>query len=775
MVIHSNNKLRCTTLAVIIASSLSACGNKESNKEPAKELSPTTQVVQTTNNYTVNSGDIKHWVGIQIPLTTDLSDKQQSSVIVTQQGQQIDAIDSLYHTKNGYFSINDDNSILYVATNDNTEQFTVTFSTAEQQDINTVSIDNIMSDPLVDQQWHLENSGQLGYSRQPDLAEHWRVAQTIGLRKDEQLVEENLVMRLQETVSVAGEDINVKEAYMQGVTGEGEIVVVVDSGLEITHEDLIDNVLPNRSLNFNVSRSSATDPTSYSMTGDHGTSVAGLIASTGWNGLGGRGVAPDSKLIGMNYIGRGIEQTEQNNMISHGLLGSGIQAHERIAAFNRSYGRDLVQFSSYDKIDEAVSIYPAKYLRNGQGTLNVKSAGNSFIYSRYAGALCEHTGANEFSLTCTNTIFESDLNYPHFISIAALNADGRRSSYSSAGPNMFISAPAGERGDWEPAMVTADQMTCLRGYAGYEFANYLNNQVFAVPGISQKIYPFNAGTFAENAACHYTNTFNGTSSAAPNTSGVVALVLSANPQLHWRDVKHILLSTADQNDKTDPVIEISAGNGTFTAHDGWVTNAAGYAFNNLYGFGRVNAGKAVKLALNYENPLPTQTTTAWTKSNQLEKPKVIPDNNATGLEVAIDIEHDMIIEAVQFDLAVFNDEFRNMGMSREQSTAGIDLAIEVTSPAGTRNVLLSSKQALLLPQDFTNQANKPMSSHGFIINGALIASNAFYGENAKGQWRLRFIDTSNQDINAASTIHESYKNNNVNSELQRAAMRIVGY
>jgi len=37
---------------------------------------------------------------------------------------------------------------------------------------------------------------------------------------------------------------------------------------------------------------------------------------------------------------------------------------------------------------------------------------------------------------------------------------------------------------------------------------------------------------------------NGTSSATPVTAGVIALMLEANPALTWRDVKHILASTA---------------------------------------------------------------------------------------------------------------------------------------------------------------------------------------------------------------------------------------
>ena len=116
---------------------------------------------------------------------------------------------------------------------------------------------------------------------------------------------------------IAGNDMNVVGAYAQGVTGENVIAVVVDSGLEIRHEDLEPNVLPNRSLNLNEGASDKTDPTPTSITGDHGTSVAGLIAAKGWNGLGGHGVAPDTSLIGMNYLGTG--KVPQTDFLVHGF------------------------------------------------------------------------------------------------------------------------------------------------------------------------------------------------------------------------------------------------------------------------------------------------------------------------------------------------------------------------------------------------------------------------------------------------------------------------
>ena len=49
----------------------------------------------------------------------------------------------------------------------------------------------------------------------------------------------------------------------------------------------------------------------------------------------------------------------------------------------------------------------------------------------------------------------------------------------------------------------------------------------------------------------YTSRFNGTSAAAPIATGVVALMLEANPNLTWRDVQEILVRSARQNAEFD--------------------------------------------------------------------------------------------------------------------------------------------------------------------------------------------------------------------------------
>lgn len=77
----------------------------------------------------------------------------------------------------------------------------------------------------------------------------------------------------------------------------------------------------------------------------------------------------------------------------------------------------------------------------------------------------------------------------------------------------------------------------------------------------------------------------GTSIASPHVAGVCALILSANPSLWPEDVERILEQSAD--DLGDP---------------GW---------DPYYGWGRVNAGRAVLMALNAQSIDLTLPTVAW--------------------------------------------------------------------------------------------------------------------------------------------------------------------
>jgi hypothetical protein len=80
--------------------------------------------------------------------------------------------------------------------------------------------------------------------------------------------------------------------------------------------------------------------------------------------------------------------------------------------------------------------------------------------------------------------------------------------------------------------------------------------------------------------------FSSTSLAAPQVAGICALILSANPNLTYRDVQQILIHSSRHFDKADPDLH---------------RNGAGYWVSHKQGFGIPDAGEAVRLADAWRN------------------------------------------------------------------------------------------------------------------------------------------------------------------------------
>src|SRR5579884_2574001 len=145
-------------------------------------------------------------------------------------------------------------------------------------------------------------------------------------------------------------------------------------------------------------------------------------------------------------------------------------------------------------------------------------------------------------------------NYPDVMAIAASTSNETRAYYSDFGPEVCVCAPSsGNLAAGEKGIFTTDRA----GADGY-----------------------NPGTTAKgDAEGNYTNSFGGTSSAAPLVAGIAALMLSANPDLKPSDVRDILGKTADKI-------------GSASEYD-----SNGHSEN--YGYGRVNAKAAVQMASSY--------------------------------------------------------------------------------------------------------------------------------------------------------------------------------
>ena len=513
----------------------------------------------------------------------------------------------------------------------------------------------VLGDPLKTHAWHLNNTGQTAFSQ---------------------------------SGGTATADVAMSQTVAEKVAGRGILVAVSDSGTEIGHEDLSGRVISGWSRNYNLSSPWIGNPTPTDFSNPsvaHGTAVAGLIAASGWNGQGSRGVAPEASFAGFLFIG--ATQTTAKLVD---------QANGLFDIFNYSYGNQSCWFTPIYPSYQSQLEWGVKNLRSGKGALYIKSSGNEYI-----GDLgnCVNTRAGDPYLGNANLDGENSL--PQIIIVGALDANSASTSYSSPGANVWISAPAGEDGTNSPAMITTDISGCSRGFS--RTSNTANS--------------FEQGGTL-NSNCNYTSTMNGTSSAAPVTSGVVALMLSANPNLTWRDVKYILARTAvrvqPSSGSISHVLGLDLAGHTY--EQGWVRNSAGIYFHNWYGFGRVNTDSAVAMARtnslalgNYVETVDPITSDWIYNSGTISN--AIPDNSAAGTSSVISVRHNLQIESVQVSVS----------LTHAKSS---DIGVELTSPSGTKSILMNINS-------FNLETN---------LADARLLSNAFLDEMSGGNWTLKVID-----------------------------------
>ncbi|CAH1586719.1 S8 family peptidase [Vibrio jasicida] len=568
-------------------------------------------------------------------------------------------------------------------------------------------------DPLYSEQWHLNNTGQTAFAANP---------------------------------AVAGNDLNTNLTQAMGIAGVGVKVAVIDSGVQIDHPDLAGNVVTG-SRNF-VEDSSF--PADYPVDANgHGTAVAGLISAVGNNGEGVRGVASRSSLMGFNWL---ANQTLEGWLISHGADAS----TSDVRVFNQSYGFSPLTPIPFDendpqfKLEMDVMKDVSESNAWGRGAVFVKSAGNGYRYFNTGRFFVLpgdfFAGGGNKGLPMHNSQQSYDNASYYNLVTSALRADGTRASYSSVGTNVWVAAPAGEYGQDFPAMVTTDLMGCEEG-----------QNTSADLGING----LHGGT-EQDPNCNYTSTMNGTSSAAPNTSGAIAAIMSTNHALSARDVRALLAETASVTDKDHPGVALEFVNNqgevvSYEAISPWQKNAAGVDFHSFYGFGAVNLDEAMKRARMTNNVLPAQVITPWA-NNATEVS--VPDASLTGGSSAIAITEDLTVESVQVKLTLEHSRLP-------------DLAIELISPSGTRSVLQTPRNGLV------GQSLDPTVA-GY--ENQLMLSNQFYGENAKGEWTLRAIDTNGDEVfsfiayfNSSAIYDVPMANNAQPGVIKNWSMRIFGH
>lgn len=324
-----------------------------------------------------------------------------------------------------------------------------------------------------------------------------------------------------------GIDLNARAAWPHQL-GSGIAVAVADAGVDLTHPDLLSAVNGRPHFNFYYGNTNA-GPSSFGTAGAHGTAAAGLVAARGNNGLGVSGVAPQAGIASWM-----IFETAANDVASEAQLGAMFQYQSNAVPIqNHSWSFSYFQQLAPGVLEEVGISNAVHFGRGGKGVIMVRSAGND----RQASV-----NANDDGYTKN----------PLIIAVASVRQDGQFASYSNPGACLLVAAPSGDTALGFGDVWTTD----LQGTLGA-------NQSALPPGVNDYRW------------------FSGTSASAPMISGLVALMLEANPALTYRDVQQILINAARQTDAADPLIR---------------TNQAGYVVSPNVGFGVPEAGRAVRLA-----------------------------------------------------------------------------------------------------------------------------------------------------------------------------------
>ena len=442
-----------------------------------------------------------------------------------------------------------------------------------------------------------------------------------------------------------GVDLNIQNAWNE-VTGNGIVIGVVDDGVDYNNPDLSPNFLPSDSYDY-CDDDNDVMPSDSDGDGEvdwHGTAVSGIAAGKGDNDIGIAGVAYNSSIVGIRLVGGDCARTDN------------------LEADSLSHRLDLVDIyvNSWGPIDDGTVLGRMSTL-----TLAAIEAGISQGREN-RGAIYVWANGNGLA-NRDNSNKDAYANSRYTIAVGAIDWKGQQTTYSEPGSNLLVSAPSN----------------------GHD----LNNQ--------SGVFTTDISGSEGNDTTDYTLSMEGTSSAAPMVSGVIALMLEANSNLTWRDIQHILVQTSR---KIDP------------EHIGWFLTESGNWYNHAYGYGLVDATASVNLAKTWTtvgNEISITTgkiEVNLTNSNSADG--YILDNNNEGITSNISVDQGINIESVEILVNITH------------STRG-DLNLFLESPNG-------------IVSELVRENSQDLGDH---YHDWVFTSVAHWGENTFGEWKLKVNDT----------------------------------
>jgi subtilisin family serine protease len=292
--------------------------------------------------------------------------------------------------------------------------------------------------------------------------------------------------------------IKAPEVWAKGLTGDGIVVAVIDSGIDYNHPDLIGNV--------------------WSNGGENGLDATGRNKASNGVDDDGNGFVDD--LRGWDFANNDNDPMDDN---SHGTHISGLVAAKKdgvgitgTAPTAKIMPLKILNSTGVGKIrDEINAINYA--VANGAKIINVSFGGQQFNEQELS-AIQAAEAKGVVVISAAGNEARPDVDYPgRFatevgIAVGGVNRNGLFTDYSNrAGSNTisYFVAPGGDGG---------------RADAG---------DVYSTVPLSQPGIPYRY--------------FAGTSMGVPHVSGVVALMLQANPSLTPAQIKQILAQTASRS------------------------------------------------------------------------------------------------------------------------------------------------------------------------------------------------------------------------------------
>lgn len=461
-----------------------------------------------------------------------------------------------------------------------------------------------------------------------------------------------------------GVDANVVDVW-DTRKGSGIQIAVVDDGVDFAHPDLLPNRAATGHYDWNDVDLDPSPGTAADSEDFHGTSVAGVAAARGDNAVGVSGAAPMAKIVGFRLIS--APSTDADEADAMGRLNTDI------AIKNNSWGPtdDPTTLGTIGTLMQAALGTAATTGRGGKGVILTWAAGNGRE---------DQDQSNK----------DAYANNRHVLAVAAMTNKGLQSSYSESGANVVVAAPSsgGTRG-----IVTTD----LSGTRGYN----------------------DGRTSGEPNDSNYTNTFGGTSSATPLISGVVALMLEANPALNYRDVKEIFLRSSVKEAPTST---------DWIRQTGGRPDLAPIEHHHGFGGGRVDAAAAVAMAEGWTS-LPTLAT-VQTASSTVNT--AVPDGAGELSRDFVFVSSPRLrVETVEVTVNIAHD-FRG------------DLEIELVSPKGVRSRLVSASA-------FDDGYNPDTETSGQGFEPWTFSSVRHWGEGSTGTWKVVVKDKAARDTGTWKT------------------------